>query len=334
MKILVVTNMYLASNPAHPAQGVFVTEQVEALRDLRGGGIDVLVIKGFKGRFEYLKSFFRVVKLVKRRRYEIVHYHFGLSACSAPLVRLLTGAKIVTTFHGSDVMGSRWMRYISFAAAKFSHACICVSDEILAKLKGSSGNCLVIPCGVNEILFAEPIESRRCEGRQRIVVFPSSAKRREKDYPLFSEVVGQLTRIWGFCVEERHIDALDRREVSDLLQQADCLIMTSQREGSPQSVKEAMATNLPVISVDVGDVRTLLREVSPSMVIDDRDATKLACAAAEILLDIRRSNGRARLKELGYFSADIARRISDLYESIYGVPQGDVEGAPSMGVAH
>lgn len=318
MKILVVTNMYAGCNEAQPTQGVFVTEQVLALRELHGNGVDVLLIEGWRGRLAYLRSLSRVASRVKGNAYDVVHYHFGLSACSAPLVRLFCRSKVVVTFHGSDVMGRGWIRAISLAAARFAHARIGVSDEISTSVSRSSQYCSTIPCAVNETLFVEPIDYEKAATRRKIVVFPSSPKRAEKDYPLFSAVMTQLSAAFGCDVEERHIDGLDRAEVRDLLLQADCLVMTSEREGSPQSVKEAMAVNLPIVSVDVGDVRQLLQGVSNCAVIEVRDATTLASATADVLKRAKRSNGRERLKSLGYFSADVAAQIDRLYRSIPG----------------
>ncbi|NYH14674.1 glycosyltransferase [Paraburkholderia bryophila] len=323
MKILVVTNMYTGCNAAHPTQGVFVTEQVLALRALYGDVVDVLVIEGWRGRLAYLRSLSRVVSRVKGNAYDVVHYHFGLSACSAPLVRLFSRAKIVVTFHGSDVMGRGWIRAISLTAARFAHACIGVSDEISAKVRRGSRHCSTIPCAVNETLFAEPVDKHRAATRRKIVVFPSSPKRMEKDYPLFSAVIARLPVSFGCDVEERYIDGLNRHEVRDLLLQADCLVMTSEREGSPQSVKEAMAVNLPIVSVDVGDVRHLLQDVSNCAVIEGRDAGTLARATTDVLKHAKRSNGRQRLKSLGYFSADVAAQIDRLYRSILGEVHDD-----------
>ena len=316
MRILVVTNMYAGSNLNSVSQGIFVTEQVEALRCLYGDTIDVFIIKGHASRIDYFKSLFRVLSLVRRNSYDVVHYHFGLSACSAPFVRCFTDSRIVITFHGSDVLGNRWMRRSSLLFARFAHACIAVSEEIKATLQVASKLIVTIPCAVNERLFAGPIGVDSTSRRTKIVVFPSSPLRAEKDYPLFQQTVALLAGKWKLEVNERHIDGLNRIEVRDLLAQADCLIMTSKREGSPQSVKEAMASNLPVVSVDVGDVRDLLFGVSQSYVVEDRSPEKLAGVIAAILTEGQRSNGRQRLSDLGLLSENVAIKIANLYESI------------------
>ncbi|MEK2605564.1 glycosyltransferase [Burkholderia arboris] len=321
MNILVVTNMYLGSNRASPWQGVFVTEQVEALRRSGGCTVDVLVIEGHGDKREYLRSAWQVWKTARAGRYDIVHYHFGLSACSAPLVRLFTKARVVITFHGTDILGPLWMRALSKSMACFAHACIGVSAEISSRLVWLRRGCVTIPCAVNEKVFAEARDDALMKSAAPIVVFPSSPKRREKNYPLFALVLQQLAEQHGIRVQERHIDGLDRCEVRDLLARAACLLMTSTREGSPQSVKEAMALNLPVVSVDVGNVRQLLDGVSPGMVVFGHDAGRLTNGVADVLMDGARSNGREKLAALGYFSADVSAKLKALYASLRGAPR-------------
>ena len=93
---------------------------------------------------------------------------------------------------------------------------------------------------------------------------------------------------------------------------ADCLLVTSDFEGSPTVVQEAMACRLPVISVDVGDVRDVLRGVTPGGVYG-RDIDQLAAAVVGVLATGRRSDGDSRMSE---FSTDsVARRTVDVYRS-------------------
>jgi glycosyltransferase involved in cell wall biosynthesis len=62
-------------------------------------------------------------------------------------------------------------------------------------------------------------------------------------------------------------------------------------------VKEALACNLPVITVDVGDVRDLLSGVEPSRIVADR-VEALGDALIEVLRLDTRSDGASRAEEL------------------------------------
>lgn len=316
MKILIVTNMYPGRNHGNSTQGIFVEEQVESIRKLNNYDIDVFVIDGFRGKWSYILSIPSILHKIRKGKYDIVHYHFGISACSAPLVKLFTNASTVITFHGSDVMGSRLMREISLFFAKFSDACVAVSEEIKEKVSQASARCWVIPCAVNEVLFSESSAASRKKWNQKIILFPSSSLRPEKDYSLFKQVVDILRHNYRMDVVEKHIDGLGRTDVRQLLEEADCLLMTSHREGSPQSVKEAMAMNLPIVSVDVGDVRYLLGDCEGTSVANDRIPETLASEVARLLSTESRSLGRNRLKELQYFSSDVAKKISRIYETL------------------
>jgi teichuronic acid biosynthesis glycosyltransferase TuaC len=82
----------------------------------------------------------------------------------------------------------------------------------------------------------------------------------------------------------------DADTVVAMLNAADCLLMASDYEGSPTIVQEAMACNLPVVSVDVGDVRERLEGVVPSRIVA-RDPVEIGRAIAEMAARGVRSNG-------------------------------------------
>jgi glycosyltransferase involved in cell wall biosynthesis len=97
---------------------------------------------------------------------------------------------------------------------------------------------------------------------------------------------------------------------------ADVLLVTSFTEGSPTVVQEAMACNLPVVSVDVGDVRERLQGVAACEVVVGRDPNELGNALAGVLLAAKRSDGRTHAAALGVEA--IAERLADFYRLALG----------------
>lgn len=97
---------------------------------------------------------------------------------------------------------------------------------------------------------------------------------------------------------------------------ADVLLLTSDSEGSPNSVKEALACDLPVVALDVGDVRERLAGVDPSRVATD-DA-ELVEGLVDVLRREERSNGREAAREVSIERT--ADRMLDVYETVAGEP--------------
>ena len=110
------------------------------------------------------------------------------------------------------------------------------------------------------------------------------------------------------------LEILDGRRPPDLIptfmNAADCLLLTSDTEGSPMVVKEALACNLPVVSVAVGDVAERLRGVEGARLVA-QDPEALAQALVDIVRRPTRSDGRGKVSE---FSADrVAAALCEIY---------------------
>jgi glycosyltransferase involved in cell wall biosynthesis len=99
---------------------------------------------------------------------------------------------------------------------------------------------------------------------------------------------------------------------------ADLLVMTSLHEGSPNTVKEAMACNCPVVSTPVGDVPFLLNGIQGCYVSssDQQDFADNINRAMEFARRFDRTAGRERLLALGLDSGTVAGRIRDIYEKV------------------
>ena len=94
----------------------------------------------------------------------------------------------------------------------------------------------------------------------------------------------------------------------------DALLLTSMQEGSPTVVKEALASDLPVVSVDVGDVRERIGEVAGCEVCADDSAETIAGALERVLARGERVNGRDAVKDLD--EREIAKRVIAIYELV------------------
>ncbi len=99
---------------------------------------------------------------------------------------------------------------------------------------------------------------------------------------------------------------------------ADVLLCTSKVEGSPNVIKEALACNLPIVSVPVGDVPERLAGVAPSAIVP-RDPQSICEALVKILSDRKRCNGREQVQHLSL--EQVAQKILELYRSVMKFPE-------------
>ncbi|MBX3027556.1 glycosyltransferase [bacterium] len=113
----------------------------------------------------------------------------------------------------------------------------------------------------------------------------------------------------------------ERRDVPALLQDADLFWLTSDWEGLPNAVLEAMACGLPVVATDVGGTSELVDAGVEGYVIDAGDRDALVARSLEILADpVRHGHMRqaARARAIQFSRAAMARTTQAVYARAVG----------------
>lgn len=320
LRILAVTNMYPTAED--PAFGVFVASQMESIRQA-GHTVEVQVIDGRRGPLAYLEAVRRLRNAGREPGFDLVHAHYGLSGYAASLAPL----PFVVSFCGDDLLGtpdgaggltwkSRVARRLSRTAARKAAGIICKSEGLRLALPRTEDRerARVIPNGVDVHRFApgSRADARAALGLpedEMLVLFPHTSGERRKRLDLAEAAMGRLAargveaRLW-------QVAGLPQARMAHCYRAADCLLLTSDWEGSPNVVKEALCCDLPVVSVDAGDVAEWIG-LTHGGAIAPRDPEALATALASALVPRRRVDGSALRRTLAL--PEIAARIVAVY---------------------
>lgn len=300
MKTLVVCS--LTSGNLSP----FIEEQCNSLIK-NNIHIDYLFIKE-KGIIGYYRAHKELVQKLKEVKYDLIHAHYGLCGFISVFQNKVP---VITTFHGSDI-NYKWLRIISLIVLIKSKHCIFVSEKLkvlMPKTKNSS----VIPCGVNIDVF-KPMDKEYAKAKldniklNKFVLFSSSFDNKIKNYKLASQVVSSFQELTLVELKNK-----GREEVNLYLNSCEFLILTSFNEGSPQIIKEAMACNCPIVSVDVGDIKERLYNVN-NCYITSFNTRELVSNIKILLKSSSRSNGRSELLKQNLDLNSISLRIIYIYK--------------------
>lgn len=319
----------------------FIEEQMAALTASGDVETERFGVVG-KGAAGYLKEIPRLCRTIREVKPDIIHAHYGLSGLLAGLTALTcrcinprTGkVPVVTTYHGSDINEPKVLR-LSCIAMRLSAWNIFVSKrnvDIAAKACAVTRYSL-LPCGVNftddQLLSRE--EARRqcalrniqCPTAQPMILFAGAFDNAVKDAPLAKESVHMLNVNHPLSEGERgtratliELRGYTRSEVNLLMCAADCLLLTSKREGSPQVIKEAMACGCPIVSVDVGDVADRIAGIDGCYLVRTRDPREIASQITKALDYKGKTLSRQRIIDCGLSNEQVAQTLIHLYQEV------------------
>ncbi|MCU0611718.1 MAG: glycosyltransferase [Candidatus Eisenbacteria bacterium] len=327
MKVLAITNMYPTS--ATPRAGTFVEQQVDGLRR-EGVAVEVLHLdRAGRGVLQYGTTWSRLREELDRVRPDVVHVMCG-GVMGWQVSRAPCPCALVIAFCGTDLLGDRTgpplLRMRAAVGVWCSRASVRRADHVVVKSAQMMAHVprhypktqvSIIPNGVDLTRF-RPMDRVACRqglgwrsGCLHVVIAAHGPGDRNKRIPLAAAAV-RLLADRGLDAELHLMAKTPHPEVPVWLNAADVVVMTSHHEGSPNIVKEALACNRPVVSVDAGDVRERLEGIRGCFIADAN-----AADIADKLVAVHAGPGQVEARDaMAQLSVErVAERLVGIYET-------------------
>ena len=271
--------------------------------------IHIYSLKLIKNPLIFIKSVVMLKQIIQKEKITIIHAHMFHSLIFGLICKVLQpGLKLVFTSHSSKGFTSMRRMVISLTKGfRDADVIFMIGQHIEMNARKS----VVIPNGVqvpqNIIIKTKENRHRRVflfvarfePAKNPVALIRAFSAMESKNCELWmagdgvlrSDVVREI-RLLG--IGDRVLLLGVRNDVSELLEQADCFVMSSRWEGLPMAMLEAGAIALPVICPPVGAVEALLDDDCGYLV----EVSNLHNAFDEVLDDYPEARRRGkRLQE-------------------------------------
>jgi len=309
---------------------------------LREAGVSVINLGARNLRD--LRSFRRLLALLREHRIELVHAHLTYAAIWAGIAAAITGVRTVATLHVAPTRGGwrdRLREWLMVRVLRWSRSrVIAVSEAVRQAFKSRypAASMEVIHNGVEVETFERRNDSRSRELKQEFgfagdapVVVTVSVLRagkgidvllralRHVDAHLLIVGEGPMRIAWSALGDGRVVWAGYREDVPRLLAGADLFVLPSLDDAFPTVLLEAMAAELPVVATRVGGIPEIVDSAGVGVLVPPGDLEALAAAIDALLRDEERLRrialaGRRRVEE-EFSTGRWTERLMSLYRS-------------------
>ncbi|HEV2195115.1 MAG TPA: glycosyltransferase [Candidatus Acidoferrum sp.] len=318
---------------------------------LDDAGIEVRYLGKHPG-FDY-RMYSRVHRALKDFRPDVIHTHLHVLRYALPSMLLLNYAAHLHTVHNLAEREveprTRWIQRYAFSRGIVP---VAVAKEVARSLQWlyRIPACRVIPNGIPTSQYARPQTAREqwraSEGfRDEDVLFVCVARfAPQKNHALLLKAFAQgpgsdpcvrLVLVGDGDLRGRiekqakdigiaarvHFLGL-RSDIPDILGAMDVFVLSSDYEGNPLSVMEAMASGLPIVSTSVGGVKDLIQHGNQGFLVPPGDAHSLSKAMTSLMADreARQSMGTAAMRRAkeSFDVSTMVRAYEKLYEDFVG----------------
>jgi glycosyltransferase involved in cell wall biosynthesis len=305
LRVLLVTSLWPSvENPHH---GAFIYRQVKFARQA-GVQVDIFKYAGGFSPLAYSRAIMDFHRQLKQKKYDVIHGRFGQSAL---IICSQRQTPTVITYGGTDVYGRKdengqlsWFGRLQLFVSRLGFKC---ADEIILVAEDMTENVPrpdvhIFPDGLDLEIFREVPDARRQLGwspDKKVVLFVANPQKPIKRFGLAEQAVARArNQLPEQTIELLVVQGEPPERIPFYMSAADALVLTSMHEGSPNVVKEALACNLPVVGVDVGDVRQRIGAIAGCVLCADDRPETIAAGLVTVLQRGERIAGRETVLDL------------------------------------
>ncbi len=298
----------------------------------------------------------RLISVIKKGSFNIIHSHLS-SACLYSFLAsfFIRNMKLIHTTHGIDTeeversSAVTRLRYRFFISRidKIVAVSNSTRDKYIALSRISGDKVVVVPNAIESNEWKSDVDVKRkrielgiedsipvflavgrvCEPKGYDTLLKAAGILRDRNQ-IYKLLIAGDGPLWDQMIELRdalglqtEVSFLGRRnDIAELLQVADIFVQSSNREGMPISVIEAMICGKPIVATAVDGTCDLIRNGADGFLVPPKDPSAFAMAVIRMLDDsaIRlRFGGNARKHAHEEFTMDImVQRLIKLYEEL------------------
>jgi len=318
---------------------------------LEEDGIKVWYL-GKRPGFDY-RMYYRLPPVLKECRPDIVHTHLHVLRYALPFLLTRKKASLLHTVHNlaeREIEPS--LRWLQRYALNHGVVPVAVAKEVAISLECLYGihRCQVIPNGIPTDRYARPEIPRKAwrarEGfGENDVLFVCVARfAPQKNHALLLKAFRQgpasdpnahLVLVGEGVLREQleeqakklglsgqvHFLGL-RTDIPEVLGAMDVFVLSSDYEGNPLSVMEAMASGLPIVSTAAGGVPDLFESGKEGLIVHPGDVQGLSTSMSFLLgnRELRQSLGMAAARRAreNFDVSTMVQAYEGLYENLVG----------------
>lgn len=281
-----------------------------------------------------IRAFFRLRKMIRRYKPDILHSFMFHSNMLARFAAIGTGCKVICSIRIREMekpWHTRLDRLTSFLVDRYT-----ANSESIRKHLHGFKDVQVIPNSVDPGRF-DVKASKELQSPAALMV---ANLRKQKDHitavRAFSKVDANLYIAGGYTRFESEKEKIEneieklglqkrvkllghREDVPSLLKAADIWLSTTLYEGQSNSLLEAMAAGVPIVTTDIPENREVVEDGKDALLVPARDPEKTADALNKLLEDTKLAKS---LSDSAYRKAilrtpkKMAKRYQELYDSL------------------